>query len=165
MVEEAKLLLRKRTRSLWLLYFILATQRAYHGEAALMTFCNVTRRFHYFALILCPSFVFFFFFLLSERCSTCSEIWRGTPFSTAADVYSFGICMWEIGSRKLPFRDIDTLQLLEFAVLGGQRPGQDGLLREAIDDEVFVLLMNQCWAPTAESRPTFAMILSRLEAL
>eukprot|EP00047_Mylnosiga_fluctuans_P005678 m.241988 g.241988 ORF g.241988 m.241988 type:complete len:379 (-) comp13946_c0_seq1:269-1405(-) len=88
---------------------------------------------------------------------------RRTDYTQLADVYSFGIIMWEIASRSTPWPDIDppnlamkVLQRLE----QGERPPIDPSWSPEL-----VSLMKQCWSFDAAQRPTFAQICSALRAM
>ncbi|XP_062519889.1 probable serine/threonine-protein kinase DDB_G0278509 [Corticium candelabrum] len=90
------------------------------------------------------------------------EILSGQGYGTAADVYSFGIVMWEIWSRELPYvdRNFQSILDLKAAVLGGVRPS---VLQDEHSD--YVELMRDCWACDETSRPTFHEIAIRLEEM
>jgi serine/threonine protein kinase len=40
------------------------------------------------------------------------EIMLNQPYGLKADVYSFGICMWEIMAREPPFNGVPLPQIL-----------------------------------------------------
>lgn len=50
------------------------------------------------------------------------EIIRGLPYGQSADVYSFGIVLWEIMSRELPFKQLKTRWEIKEAITSGKRP-------------------------------------------
>ena len=39
------------------------------------------------------------------------EILRGEEYSLSADVYSFGVILWEIISRKQPFKELNAFAI------------------------------------------------------
>ena len=45
------------------------------------------------------------------------EVLEGKEFSTSADVYSFGIVLWEIYTRKEPFNQFRNYQKFKEAVV------------------------------------------------
>jgi serine/threonine protein kinase len=108
------------------------------------------------------------------------EVIRQEPVTSKSDVFSFGVCMWEIlekGKRKF----IDTIlqcvsssqttfapsssgpwflntnaEVAE-AVLEGQRLTQP----KNCPEELFVLMM-KCWKPNPDERPSFRALLTEL---
>ncbi|GBG35148.1 Protein kinase, putative, partial [Hondaea fermentalgiana] len=72
-------------------------------------------------------------------------------WTTRADIYAFGIVMWEVYHGKSPFEhSVRSISDLETRVLSGERP--------IISDEVavrpwVVRLMAKCWAHDPQERP------------
>lgn len=50
------------------------------------------------------------------------EILEANAFSTAADIYSFGICLWEIAAREIPFHGLSPMDVLFGVVKDSLRP-------------------------------------------
>ena len=75
---------------------------------------------------------------------------------TKSDVYSYGVVVWEIVSRKLPWENVTLKQLL-VKVGKGKRPsvppGAPPLLAS---------LMERCWVDNREERITFDDVLDEL---
>jgi serine/threonine protein kinase len=86
------------------------------------------------------------------------EVLCKRPYTKAADVYSFGIIMWEFTSFQLPFperaHDID----LVFSICDGLRPN----LIEGTPP-CYVELMQQCWDSDPKKRPTAEYIANKLQ--
>lgn len=90
------------------------------------------------------------------------ELLRGESENTAAtDAYSFGIILYEIYSRQLPYDGEDTddiLQLIADPTIN-KRPG----IPPSMPNEV-VAMMSDCLSSNPKSRPTFEEMDSRLRA-
>ncbi|KAI9216995.1 kinase-like domain-containing protein, partial [Blastocladiella britannica] len=80
----------------------------------------------------------------------------GSRFTDKCDVYSFGVTLYEIASRSLPFEGEEAL-VIRMSILEGARP-------EIPDDapEAFAALICECWAQEARLRPGFEEITRRL---
>lgn len=88
------------------------------------------------------------------------EIFACEPYGTSADVYSFGIVMWEIIAREVPFseRAFNWMHQVKDAVVAGIRPAfLTGVPRSYQD------LMKECWAGDPSQRPAFPEIVRRLQ--
>ncbi|KAH9088299.1 hypothetical protein LEN26_019533 [Aphanomyces euteiches] len=86
------------------------------------------------------------------------ELLAGKPFSKAVDVYMFGVLLWEMFARDVPFRgyDIDDIQR---KVLHGDRPRIPTTDCPPPCQE----LIRQCWHSEPSSRPTFDAIYDKLK--
>jgi serine/threonine protein kinase len=92
-------------------------------------------------------------------CWTAPEVIRGEKYDERADVYSFGIVMWEVLTRKQPFGGRNFMGV-SLDVLEGKRPQVPG------DCPVeFKKLMKKCWHASAVKRPSMENVLARLENL
>ncbi len=90
------------------------------------------------------------------------EQMSGMEYGPSADVYSFGIVMWEIAAQTLPWQEIpgsvDFVHELCEIVQSGRRPG----ISESWPAP-FLDLMERCWVLTPSERPLFSAILMELE--
>lgn len=88
------------------------------------------------------------------------EVIQSKGYSEKADVFSFGIILWEIASREPPYRDISGTQVSIGVVERDLRP-------EIPKDtpEQFARLMKKCWERVPALRPTFKEIIHDLERM
>ncbi|XP_065845603.1 dual specificity protein kinase shkA-like [Oscarella lobularis] len=93
------------------------------------------------------------------------ELLMQQAYGASVDIYSFGIVMWEIFSRRKPYDDRRLPQhlnsLVELICEKGMRPTvtSSEWPREIIE------LMRMCWQREPTLRPTFRNICKRLETL
>ncbi|XP_046853968.1 tyrosine-protein kinase RYK-like [Xenia sp. Carnegie-2017] len=75
-------------------------------------------------------------------------------FTTASDVWSFGVVLWElITLGQQPYNSIDAFEMV-FYLKNGHRLGQP----TGCPDDLFTI-MGYCWALSAEERPGFAQLM------
>jgi len=85
------------------------------------------------------------------------EVLRDNEFSSKSDVWSFGVCMWEIFEKgKEPYADCSDFQVSEW-VLNGDR-----LERPTECAEDLYTVMTSCWAETPSERPTFQHLIDNI---
>ncbi|KAK4470933.1 hypothetical protein MN116_006440 [Schistosoma mekongi] len=81
-------------------------------------------------------------------------------FSHASDVWSFGICLWEMFSLgEHPYADQDSFEVLRQIEEGIRLPRP-----HLANDDVFAI-MHDCWAYNPDARPTFAQLLAVFQHL
>lgn len=86
------------------------------------------------------------------------EIIMGRKYTEKADVYAFGIILWEILTRLEPYEDKEPMQIVVEVVNDNLRP----TLPPPFCDSPLVSLMKDCWGENPEQRPSFDKILERL---
>ncbi|KAF8567083.1 hypothetical protein P879_03314 [Paragonimus westermani] len=75
-------------------------------------------------------------------------------FSHASDVWSFGICLWEMFSLgEHPYADQDSFEVLRQIEEGVRLPRPS-----LANDDVFAV-MHDCWAYNPDARPKFSQLL------
>jgi Protein tyrosine and serine/threonine kinase len=93
-------------------------------------------------------------------------IWQTHEFSKANDVYSFGVCLWEICARTVPWPEITTnAQVQELIDEGTVMPIPPLNSETDIPDKVLAALygvMQDCWELQSDARPDFAELRVRL---
>ncbi|GBG34542.1 Protein kinase, putative [Hondaea fermentalgiana] len=82
-------------------------------------------------------------------------------WTTRADIYAFGIVMWEVYHGKSPFEhSVRSISDLETRVLNRERP----LVSENVDVRLWVVrLMEKCWAHDPQERPRASEILQTFQ--
>ena len=88
------------------------------------------------------------------------EVIRHEQYSLAADVYSFGILLWELFARSRPFDDLTPVQAAYRVALHHLRPAIPGTMPPLVAH-----LQEQLWHRDAAARPTFDAICVTLNAL
>ena len=91
------------------------------------------------------------------------EVLAGHHYSLPADVYSYGIVIWEIVCRETPYRGLNPT-LIPYRVLNcNERPSME--LLPASCPQALRALMVSCWQTDPGQRPTFPQILDVLEGI
>lgn len=90
------------------------------------------------------------------------ELLKGESPSTKADIYSYGICLWQMLNREQPYGN-ENQHVVIFGVVAYQlRPE---LKEDITGDEPYVNLIRQCWQAEAKFRPAASEIVDRLQAI
>ena len=87
------------------------------------------------------------------------EVALSLAYSEKADVYSFSIILWQIASGCVPFDSISRASFMERVVCGGMRPNLLAHWPSHFSD-----LLQACWHPVPEARPSFENILCTLRS-
>jgi serine/threonine protein kinase len=89
------------------------------------------------------------------------EVCLHEDYSLPADIYSYGILLWEVCTLEKPYGNYSSLdQLKEKAVDSHHRPP----LRKIASPQLKALL-KACWDPDPRVRPTFALVLKEVETM
>ena len=75
-------------------------------------------------------------------------------------IYSYGINLWELCTREVPFSGLDPVQVVAVVVTRDERPPIP-----ADCPTVYAQLICDCWKQDPLQRPSFGQILQRLEAM
>jgi serine/threonine protein kinase len=94
---------------------------------------------------------------LSHMLSSLSEVIRHERYDYAADIYSFGLLMWEIVTRERPFEPMGQLEAAGSVALHGKRPPFPETMPPSVRD-----LIEKCWAQIPSERMEVEQIINRL---
>ena len=92
------------------------------------------------------------------------ELWKDSFLRKVEsfDVYSYGVCLWEILAGDKPFKGSDPI-LIKSWVLDNQRPNMESIPSET--PTPITELMKQCWNENISMRPEFAEVKTILEEI
>ena len=93
------------------------------------------------------------------------EVLQGGAYTREADIYSFGVVMWELLTMELPFAGSASSWEIAHIVVAGGRPAVPPLEAcrglPAAAYQRHVQLMEECWHQDARKRPPFTVITGR----
>jgi serine/threonine-protein kinase CTR1 len=87
------------------------------------------------------------------------EVIRNEAYTVSADTYAFGVIIWEVCCRRLPFGDCNPVQVI-LKVNAGERPPLPAQLPAVLSN-----LISNCWAEDPTARPSFSDIAEALAVL
>ncbi|XP_028992540.1 mitogen-activated protein kinase kinase kinase 20 isoform X1 [Betta splendens] len=88
------------------------------------------------------------------------EVIQSLPVSETCDTFSYGVVLWEMLTREIPFKGLEGLQVAWLVVEKNER-----LTIPSACPASFAELMRKCWAVEPKERPVFKQILSTLESM
>ncbi|XP_068401007.1 mitogen-activated protein kinase kinase kinase 20 isoform X2 [Eschrichtius robustus] len=88
------------------------------------------------------------------------EVIQSLPVSETCDTYSYGVVLWEMLTREVPFKGLEGLQVAWLVVEKNER-----LTIPSSCPKSFAELLHQCWEADAKKRPSFKQIISILESM
>uniref|UniRef100_A0A8C0NQ42 Mitogen-activated protein kinase kinase kinase 20 n=2 Tax=Canis lupus familiaris TaxID=9615 RepID=A0A8C0NQ42_CANLF len=88
------------------------------------------------------------------------EVIQSLPVSETCDTYSYGVVLWEMLTREVPFKGLEGLQVAWLVVEKNER-----LTIPSSCPRSFAELLRQCWEADAKKRPSFKQIISILESM
>ena len=90
------------------------------------------------------------------------EVIVGVKYTERADVFSYGIILWEIATRDPPYLGIDGTEVSKKVVHENFRPV---ITRAHECPKAFKNLMERCWDRDPMNRPTFDVIIDELNSM
>ncbi|KAL3644894.1 serine threonine-protein kinase [Castilleja foliolosa] len=88
------------------------------------------------------------------------EVLDGKPYNRKCDVYSFGICLWEIYCCDMPYSDLSFAEV------------SCAIVQQVLRPEIprccpggFTSIMRKCWAAKPENRPEMDEVVKLLEGV
>ncbi|XP_024924946.3 serine/threonine-protein kinase STY13-like isoform X1 [Ziziphus jujuba] len=88
------------------------------------------------------------------------EVLNGNPYNRKCDVYSFGICLWEIYCCDMPYPDLTFSEVTSAVVRQNLRPDIPRCCPSSLAN-----VMKRCWDASPEKRPEMDEVVSMLEAI
>jgi len=86
------------------------------------------------------------------------EVARSEPYNLTADVYSFGLLLWQVCSMDLPYDGMNRQDHSELVVYGNERPPLDSSWSTPLR-----ILMKRAWEPDPSVRPSMDSIYKILK--
>ncbi|XP_073031092.1 serine/threonine-protein kinase EDR1-like isoform X1 [Primulina eburnea] len=85
------------------------------------------------------------------------EVLRNEQSNEKSDVYSFGVILWELATLRVPWTELNSMQVVGAVGFQGRHldvpPTVDPLVADII---------RECWNSNAQARPSFGQIIKRL---
>ncbi|KAG6394219.1 hypothetical protein SASPL_144800 [Salvia splendens] len=88
------------------------------------------------------------------------EVLNGHPYNRKCDVYSFGICLWEIYCCDMPFPNLSFSELTSAVVHQNLRPEIPRCCPSSIAN-----VMKRCWDANSDKRPEMDEVVAMVEAI
>ncbi|XP_057718044.1 serine/threonine-protein kinase EDR1-like isoform X1 [Arachis stenosperma] len=88
------------------------------------------------------------------------EVLRNEPSNEKCDVYSFGVILWELATLRLPWSEMNPMQVV--GAVGFQNRRLD-IPKEV--DPIVARIIWECWQQDPNLRPSFAQLTTALKPL
>ncbi|KAG8370526.1 hypothetical protein BUALT_Bualt14G0126000 [Buddleja alternifolia] len=88
------------------------------------------------------------------------EVLRNEPSDEKADIYSYGVILWELVTQKIPWDSLNSMQVI----------GAVGFMNQRLEiptdvDPQWASLIESCWHSEPKSRPSFQELMEKLKDL
>lgn len=91
------------------------------------------------------------------------EVLDAKPYTHKADVFSYGICLYEIITRTTPYPGLNGAQIANRVVNNEERPNMNNVPDEC--PSALKEIMIKCWAQDPDIRPTFSEVTKALKEI
>eukprot|EP00252_Welwitschia_mirabilis_P006836 TRINITY_DN17744_c0_g1_i1.p1 TRINITY_DN17744_c0_g1~~TRINITY_DN17744_c0_g1_i1.p1 ORF type:complete len:785 (-),score=139.45 TRINITY_DN17744_c0_g1_i1:397-2751(-) len=86
------------------------------------------------------------------------EVLRNEPSNEKSDLYSFGVILWELVTEKIPWDNLNPMQVV----------GAVGFMNQRLEipqnvDQQWAAIIESCWQDDLNSRPSFQEIIEQLK--
>ncbi|KAK2971098.1 hypothetical protein RJ640_005245, partial [Escallonia rubra] len=88
------------------------------------------------------------------------QVLNGNPYNRKCDVYSFGICLWEIYCCDMPYPDLSFSEVTSAVVRQNLRPDIPRCCPSSLAN-----VMKRCWDANPDKRPEMEEVVFMLEAI
>ncbi|MFS7910712.1 putative dual-specificity kinase TKL-Pl-4 family [Helianthus anomalus] len=88
------------------------------------------------------------------------EVLNGNAYNRKCDVYSFGICLWEIYCCDMPYPDLSFSEVTSAVVRQNLRPEIPRCCPSSLAN-----VMKRCWDANPDKRPGMDEVVTMLEAI
>ncbi|KAJ7537882.1 hypothetical protein O6H91_11G026200 [Diphasiastrum complanatum] len=88
------------------------------------------------------------------------EVLDGKPYNRKCDVYSFGICLWEIYCCDMPYPDLTFAEMTSAVVHQNLRPDIPRCCPSSLAS-----VMKKCWDANPDKRPNMNEVVQMLESI
>ncbi|KAJ0808410.1 putative dual-specificity kinase TKL-Pl-4 family [Helianthus annuus] len=88
------------------------------------------------------------------------EVLDGKPYNRKCDVYSFGICLWEVYCCDMPYADLSFAEVSSAVVRQNLRPDIPKCCPSS-----FANILRKCWDANPDKRPEMDEVVRLLEAI
>ncbi|CAF1841903.1 hypothetical protein HID58_060394 [Brassica napus] len=88
------------------------------------------------------------------------EVLEGKAYNRKCDVYSFGVCLWEIYCCDMPYADTSFAEISHAVVHRNLRPEIPKCCPQSVAN-----IMKRCWDPNPDRRPEMEEVVKLLEAV
>lgn len=88
------------------------------------------------------------------------EVLRNEPSDEKSDVYSYGVVLWELVTEKIPWDNLNSMQVI----------GAVGFMNQRLElpkdlDPLWVSIIESCWHTDPQLRPSFQGLLEQFKDL